>query len=341
MAEEKYDDEVLLDNLEIEEDIEEFNPRDIIVYSRDWTIETIFAQITQGNIDLNPKFQRRNAWTDEKRSTLIESILIGYPIPEIVLAEDPKKKKAFIVIDGKQRLLTIAGFIDNATFQYWGNPKMKNLIIKKNLEGVSFEELKSNPDYSDEYREFRNSSLRCTVITNFEKNDVLYDIFYRLNSGSTPLSTQELRQVLNRGDFANYLITVTDEPQPLHKVLNLDGPDKRLKDIEVILRLLTFTLYPEKYHGNLKKFLDDHMGLITQNWDEVRISIESQYVRINTAIESLNTILKGYNRIGRKMTGDRFEGRFNRVLFEVQIFYQLSHRRGNKEEILGKFHTVM
>jgi uncharacterized protein with ParB-like and HNH nuclease domain len=327
MAEEIYDDDILESNLEIEEDIEGFNPRDIVVYSRDWTIETIFAQIIQGNIDLNPKFQRRNAWTDEKRSTLIESILIGYPIPEIVLAEDPKKKKAFIVIDGKQRLLTIAGFIDNATFQYWSNPRMKNLIIKKNLEKVSFEELKNNPDYSDEYREFMNSSLRCTVITNFEKNDVLYDIFYRLNSGSTPLSTQELRQVLNRGEFANYLITITDTLQPIHTVLNLTGPDKRLKDIEIILRLFTFTLYPNEYNGNLKVFLDNRMGQITQNWDEVKDTIKNQYLRINDAISKLNEILGSFNKIGRKMTGDRFEGRFNRVLFEVQIFYQLHLER--------------
>mgnify|MGYP003436952112 CR=1 FL=1 len=48
----------------------------LIVYSRDWTVATILNQIEQGNIELNPGFQRRNAWTDSKRSKLIESILM-------------------------------------------------------------------------------------------------------------------------------------------------------------------------------------------------------------------------------------------------------------------------
>ena len=87
------------------------------MYARDWTIETIFNQINIGNIDLNPKFQRRNAWNDDKRSKLIESIIMGYPVPEIVLAENPNKKRSFIVIDGKQRLLTLAGFIDNEKYK--------------------------------------------------------------------------------------------------------------------------------------------------------------------------------------------------------------------------------
>ena len=92
MSREIYEEEILEGNQEIIEDIEEFNPSDIVVYSRDWTIETIQAQINGGNIDLNPKFQRRNAWNDDKRSKLIESIIIGYPVPEIVLAENPGKK---------------------------------------------------------------------------------------------------------------------------------------------------------------------------------------------------------------------------------------------------------
>ena len=81
-------------NKEIIEDIA-LKPKDIsdlVVYSRDWTVETIVNQIKKSNIDLNPKFQRRNAWNDDRRSKLIESLIIGIPVPEIVLAEDVKKK---------------------------------------------------------------------------------------------------------------------------------------------------------------------------------------------------------------------------------------------------------
>ena len=306
-------DEIIDDNEEIAEDIEKFDPSDIVVYSRDWTIETIQAQIKGGNIDLNPNFQRRNAWSDDKRSKLIESILIGYPVPEIVLAEDPKKKKAFIVIDGKQRLLTIAGFIDHATFNYWNTPKLKKLKVRDDLEGLTYEKLSTEPVYSDEFREFQNSSLRCTVITNFSTTDVLYDIFYRLNSGSVPLATQELRQVLNKGEFANYLIDITNTKQPIHDVLNLKGPDKRLKDIEIILRLIAFRLFAKDYTGNLKNFLDDKMAFISVNWSDYKEIVEKIYQEINATIVYLTQIFGAVKKVGRKAT--------NSVIFEVEIFY--------------------
>ena len=252
---------------------------------------------------------------------MIESIVIGYPVPEIVLAESQEKRRSFIVIDGKQRLLTIAGFISPDDFEYWNRPTLKNLNIRHDLNSKSYDDLSQDPDLADDYREFMNSSLRCTVITNFRSNDVLYDIFYRVNSGSVPLSTQELRQVLNRGEFANYLIDITNDFQPIHKVLNLSGPDKRLRDIEIILRLIAFIKYGDSYTGNLKKFLDEAMATITNNWGQIEGEIIACYDRINQSIERLAALFGNVKKAGRKIRGGEFERRFNRVLFEVEIFY--------------------
>jgi hypothetical protein len=321
MSKINFDDEIISDNEEIIEDIAPFDPSEIVVFSRDWTIETIYSQIKAGNINLNPKFQRRNAWTDHKRSKLIESIIIGYPVPEIVLAEDPKQKKSFSVIDGKQRLLTIAGFIDPEKYNYWDKPSLMGLAIKGNLNKLVFSELEANPKYSDDFRQFINSSLRCTIITNFRENDVLYDIFYRLNSGSTPLATQELRQVLNRGEFANYLITTTNDLQPIHLIMKLEEPDKRLRDIEVLLRCISMILFSNHYTGNLKAFLDNSMAEVTLDWKKYEPVINGLYNRINHTIELLKTIYGDYTCIGRKFSNGKPEKRFNRVLLEVQLFY--------------------
>lgn len=321
MSKTDYEDEVISDNEEIIEDISAFDPSDIVVYSRDWTIETIFSQIKGNNIDLNPKYQRRNAWTDHKRSKLIESILIGYPVPEIVLAEDPKQKKSFAVIDGKQRLLTIAGFISPETYGYWDKPILTGLSVKQTLNKVTFSNLAGDAKYSDDFRQFLNSSLRCTIITNFNENDILYDIFYRLNSGSVPLSTQELRQVLNRGEFANYLIATTNDLQPVHLVMKLTEPDRRLRDIEVILRCISMILFGAIYTGNLKVFLDNSMGTITKDWKKYERDVDDIYNRINHSIEMLKNIFGDYVVVGRKFTDGKPEKRFNRVLFEVQMFF--------------------
>jgi hypothetical protein len=79
------------------------------------TAETVVSQLKRGSIDLNPNFQRRSAWTDKRQSLFIESLILGLPIPQLILAEDKTKKGSFIVIDGKQRLLAILRFSAGAT----------------------------------------------------------------------------------------------------------------------------------------------------------------------------------------------------------------------------------
>ena len=132
-----------------------------------------------------------------------------------------------------------------------------------------------------------------------------------------------MRQALNKGEFADYLVETTNTLQPIHSVMNLSEPDKRLRDIENLLRLIAFTMYPKEYKGNLKKFLDDKMGDITRNWEKSNFEIKKQYEKINSAIDLLKETFGDYKFIGRKYDEDNFSNRFNKVLFEVEIFYFL------------------
>ena len=306
-------------NDEIEEDVNIADLSALKIYSRDWTIETIHNQISQQNIDLNPKFQRRNAWTDDRRSKLIESLIIGLPVPEIVLAEHPVKQKSFIVIDGKQRLLTIAGFID-PTVNYWKKAQLGNLKLRPDLKGATYDRLQAGGGSEDDFRKFLNADIRCTVVSNVKSSDVLYDIFYRLNTGSVPLSTQELRQVLHKGDFADYLIEITNTLQPIHRVLGLNGPDARLRDAEIVLRFISLLLFAATYRGNLKLFLDDSMRVVTADWATFSTKVKACYKELNKAITLLTDVF-GSNLVGRKYVDGDWESRFNRVLFEVEAFY--------------------
>ena len=293
------------------------------VYSRDWTVETIYSQIRQGNIDLNPKFQRRNAWNDDKKTRLIESLITGMPVPEIVFAEHPERKRSFIVIDGKQRLLTIAGFMNPEEFEYWRKPALigKELTVNKDLGGLTFKQMKDDSAYEAERRAFENADVRCTVVVSNDQSwDVFYNIFYRLNTGSVPLSSQELRQVLNKGPFADYLMEITSELQPIHRVLKRNEPDPRLRDVEMILRFIVFVMFSEDYDGNLQGFLDDKMGYITKHWEEYSKTVKQVYSDLNRAIEKLERILGGEN-IGRISPSGKLGGKFNKALFEVEAYY--------------------
>ena len=305
---------------EIIADLKPLTDERITVYSRDWTIETIYAQIEKDNIDLNPKFQRRNAWKDDKKSKLLESFILSLPVPEIIFAENPKKPKSFIIIDGKQRLLTIAGFINPEKYPYWRDPKLSGLKSRSNLNGLTYDDLIKNPNFTDEVRTLMNSDMRCTIVSGFKSSDVLYDIFYRLNTGSVLLSAQELRQVLNKGPFANYLYEKTETIQPIHSIMSLSEPDPRLFDMEFILRFIAFSLRGKKYTGNLKKFLDDTMGEINKKWGELKPKIDEIYKMMNYGIDNLHRVFNS-SQIGRRYVDKGYFPKYNKVISEVQIYY--------------------
>lgn len=319
----------------IDNDLNTLLNQNIKVYSRDWTIQTIYDQITRGNIDLNPKFQRRNAWNDQRRSLLIESLLLDLPIPEIVLAENHEVKDTFIVLDGKQRLLTILGFIDHEKTKYWTTPKLSGLEIKKKLNGKTYQNMLESPDLMSERRAFENASIRCTVIFNQQSDDLLYQIFYRLNVSTVPLCMQELRQALRKGGFSNFLMEITNDAthlQPIHHVLGLNEPDKRLLDAEMILKFMAFQLFGKSYNGNLKIFLDDAMKKINSNWNDYEPEIKKRYDEFNQGIELLRKIFGKYEKVGR-LDG---QTRFNRNVFDVQVLY-FSTLRAHNVPIQGNF----
>jgi hypothetical protein len=310
----------------------------ISVSTRDWTVETIISQIRNHNIDLNPDFQRRNAWNDVKRSRLIESLIWGIPIPQIVLAQDKDRPKSFIVIDGKQRLLTVAGFFD-PRIDYWKKPRLTGLThFDKELNGVDANELSDNAHFSDYKRRLLNADIRCTIISNYESDDVLYEIFLRMNTASTKLSTQELRQVLHRGWFANWLIKKTSSHLNLHDVLGIEDSDERLVDVEVLLRCISVDLFSDEYRGDMRAFLDKSMSQVNARFTEA--DIERTFKRIDKGISNLTRTLGGGKHAGRRpVDSKRFETRFNRALFEVEQYYFSRLPRVLTQEERARFRT--
>lgn len=306
--------------------VEPSNPSafDISVAARDWTVETIVQQIRLGNIDLAPEFQRRNAWRDHRRSRLIESFILEFPIPQIVLAENPRKKKAYIVIDGKQRLMTIAGLYIPEFREYWTLPRFIGLKILGELNGVSIDEFLDleSPKFEDARRKLSNADIRTTIITGFTDESVLYDIFYRINTGSVPLSSQELRQVLNRGDFSQYLLQKTAIENPVWTAINIDEPDSRLRDVELLLRLIAWRRFSEDYAGNMKKFLDDTMKVLNTDWSRLKAEVEKDVAQIFKAIDTVTAVFG--ETAGKKYKEKEFERTLNRAVFEVQVVHFLT-----------------
>src|SRR6478735_3230125 len=243
------------DQQESEDDIvKQVSFKDAVVLNADWTIETLNSQIKKGNIDLQPGFQRRVAWDDIRKSRLLESIIVGMPVPNIVLAENREHRGRFIVIDGKQRLVAISEFMD-------GKYKLKGLDIRNDLNDKHFADL---PSEDREYLE--NATLRSTVIRNWRDENFLYAIFFRLNSGSLPLSPQELRKALVGGNVIDAIESYLLESASFKAVFG-DQLDKRMRDSELVLRFLAFDKNLIEYRGDFKDFLDSTTRQFESDWN--------------------------------------------------------------------------
>ena len=164
------------------------------------------------------------------------------------------------------------------------------MSVLTDLNGITLDAFLTESPYSKERRQLGNADIRTTVITGFKDEDVLYDIFYRINTGSVPLSSQELRQVLNRGEFAKYLLQITGDPNPLWNVLGIDAPDPRLTDVELLLRLIAWQRFSQMYRENMKAFLDDSMKNLNLHWAREGSAIEDLTQQLFLATGSLKTV---------------------------------------------------
>ena len=283
--------------------------QETVTWSTDWTIESINNQIKRDSIELNPKFQRRDAWNLLKKSKLIESIILGFPIPQLVLAEDKNSRGRFIVVDGKQRLTTLNQFIEN---------KLKlSLRNNKRFDGMTYSELESK--HSEYAQAFLNQSIRSVILKNWPTDNFLFAIFYRLNSGSLPLSPQELRRALKPGELIDALIDYTESSAAIKRIFNEKHPDPRMKDVELLLRYIAFEVSAGSYGGNFKEFLDLTCSRFDSNWSSSKAEFDHLCNKFEDVVSECYFVF-GDNAF-KKCSKDGFEKRFSRAVFDIQTYY--------------------
>jgi uncharacterized protein with ParB-like and HNH nuclease domain len=308
-------------NLENEDDVKvNLNEyQQAVIWSTDWTTGTIVTQMDKGTIDLKPKFQRREAWDDKRKSKFIESIILGLPIPQIILAERKDKKGTYIVIDGKQRLLSIRQFFSKADDEVFPRLKLKGLDSLKTLNNKSFVDLQADPNLEDFATLLENQPIRTIVIKNWPNEAFLYNVFLRLNTGSLPLAPQELRQALHPGLFIDYTDQFSIDSNQIKKTLNIEEPDYRMRDIELVIRFFAFKYYIQNYNGNLKKFFDDTVENLNNDWAIQEQTVASSALELNNAIDFSYEIW-GANAF-RKWKDNAYQGRFNRAIYDIMVYY--------------------
>jgi len=231
---------------------------DIASYPSDYPLGVLHQMWKDGELEI-PDFQRNFVWTIQQSSQLIESFLLGLPVPQLFfyISDDHKN----LVIDGQQRLLSVVFFLEG----YFGFENLQGRRQVFRLTGLderspfikkTFSELSESNQ-----RKLRGVVLRVINIRQLTpegKNTSIYHIFERLNTGGTPLRPQEIRNCVFSGDFAHKLRSLNALPS-WRQLIARQTISKNQRDIEMILRVFSFCNDWKRYEKPMKEFLNKSM----------------------------------------------------------------------------------
>ena len=220
-------------------------------------------------IDMEPPYQRRGRlWSDADKAYLIDSILNGFDVPKLYVADFTfadsalnKKKLPYAIIDGKQRFEAIFDFFDgkirlNPDFEYRENPALK-------LGGLGYKDLQTaHPDIAETYDNYNLSVM--SVITNSEP--LINELFVRLNR-SKPLTGAEVRNAMSGPVPAIARQVVGQEFFKTYIAFSV----KRAQDLNAATKLLSFE-YQGEPQETKKQALDAFTKAAAQNKEKVELA---------------------------------------------------------------------
>jgi hypothetical protein len=315
MADKNTQDQVELSEGGMDEDdltISSAAIQSMVVAPTDWTIGVLVDLLRRKKIDLEPNYQRRIAWNEAKMSKFIESLFLRLPVPQVVLAEMSPGK--FAVIDGKQRLNSIARFCIDTKEPL----RLQRCEYRKDLNNKTLADLEIDIGHEASLDAFQSHTVRTTVIKNWKNDELLYLLFLRLNQNSVTLSPQELRRALYPGGFMNWLNEKTAN-SPGMLTIFLKTPDFRMRDMEVSTRFFGFRLFQDLYSGNMKKFLDDTTGRLRDEWPGNTNELEAYWLQYEEAI-AFSKVVFG-DDVFQLWANDEFQSSKNRAVIDVMVHF--------------------
>lgn len=231
-----------------------WNPKDIRVETKTFSLRNIVDFIDEESLDLAPDFQRLRVWTPAQKSQLIESVLLQIPLPAFYFAEDDTG--LLRVVDGVQRLSTVHDFVRG------GSMRLTGLEYITDVEGHTFAQLPAQWQ-----RRLHNTQIVAHVIAPTTPQPITYDIFRRINTGGTPLNSQEIRHCMSKPRSRAFLVRLTEMPE-FHDATGggLPRGRKRMIDREVALRVVAFLLFGDA--GFTDDTLDDFLWRATTQLDD-------------------------------------------------------------------------
>ena len=226
------------DILEVDEETEDNDVAiayDIASYPSDLTLSVVNEMWLGGDIVI-PEYQRNYVWTIKQASLLIESFLIGLPVPQVFFYVDEENKNQ--VIDGQQRIMSVVYYLEG----YFGSESLHGKKQVFRLQGLDDKSIFAKKRFEDleesQQRKLKSAVLRAINIRQLNPRGEAtsaYHIFERLNTGGTPLKPQEIRNCVFRGEFVRVLRTL-NEDRNWRKIVGKKTYDRHQKDVEDVMK---------------------------------------------------------------------------------------------------------
>jgi Protein of unknown function DUF262 len=218
------------------------------------SIGEIVGMYQRGELILRPQYQRYFRWSGEQKSKLIESILIGLPLPSFFMAQD--ESGYWEVVDGMQRLSTILDFMGELSGE---NVKQENYKRFERLcDDLFYLDAFGGKSWADLSRriqlDFKRTKIQLIVLLRETSADAKFELFQRLNSGGTAISGQELRNAILAGENSKFLKWLEElaTHEPFVEVIALSDRDREQRfDMELVLR---FFILLSPYKNELKSY---------------------------------------------------------------------------------------
>lgn len=253
---------------------------DITVSPNDFNVMTLCSFVESGSVRI-PGFQRNFVWDIWRASRLIESLILGLPVPQLFLYE--QKRNRFLVIDGQQRLMSIYYFVkkrfprkdrradirrifdekgtipeqvlhDDSYFESFDLRLTGSLPDRPNkLKGMDYDSLGHYRSQFD-LRPIRNIVVKQSAPTGDDSS--MFEVFNRLNTGGINLRPQEIRTSMYHSDFYDMLSRINAERSEWRRLLRAEAPDLHMKDVEILLRGFAMLSEGDRYTPSMVRFLN-------------------------------------------------------------------------------------
>lgn len=228
--------------------------------SYDITVDELVRRVARGRIEIAPAYQRQFRWGADRQSRLVESLLLGIPVPPLFMATNVEEDEgqSWEVVDGLQRLLSLTNFLgDQSTRQVArldGRPlRLTGLETLTSLDGFTADELPA-----DVREGLLDRPVKVIVLNDKSDVQVRFDLFERLNTGGVRLTDHEVREAVFMGEFIDLLSELAATPE-FKAVVNL--PHNRMLDgtpQDFVLRFFAFGERYKRFDHSVKEFLNEY-----------------------------------------------------------------------------------